>query len=80
VHAYRDSVRICLYNLDPLDCRLSGTRSLLDNVSVVTVKDEPTAREVTTAAGYRVAHFECKPVSVDVLNDADNPRAFKLDR
>ncbi len=31
--------------------------------------------EVTTAAGYRVAHFECEPVSVDVLNDADNPRA-----
>ena len=79
VHAYRDSVSIYLPNLDPLDCRLSSTPRLVDNISVVTVKDEPTTREVRTATGYRVAHFEREPVSVNVLNDADNPRGFELD-
>jgi hypothetical protein len=77
VDAYRQWARIFLLDLHTLDCRLSATHFLVDNISAVAVKDKALAREVRTAPWNRVAHFEREPVSINVLNDADDSGTFK---
>ncbi len=80
VHAYRDAVRSCLYNLDALNHRLSRHvhDGFIDKVSATNLKDNLTSGEIRTAISNRVAQFKGQSLLISILDDTNDPRAFQM--
>jgi hypothetical protein len=78
--AYCRSVNICFYDLSALNGRLSGRPlTFVNEISAAKLKDELTSRELRTAIGYGITHFKGQPVTIAILYDANDPRAFKME-
>jgi hypothetical protein len=79
VHSYRHSVRVYPHYLDTLDHRFSSPSRFFDNVSVAELKDELTLRELGTTLRHGIAHFKDQPMSINILNNANDSRVLKVD-
>ena len=71
-HAYRDTVRPCLCNLNTLNHRLSWHACFIDKVSAANLKDELTSGEIGSTIGDRVTPFKGQPVSIGFLDDTNS--------
>jgi hypothetical protein len=78
VHAYRCAVRIYLRDLNALNSRLTRTALFFDEISAAPLEREFTSRKVGTALGDRIGQLKGQALSVSILDDANNSRAFKV--